>query len=380
MTAETASEKKPKGFWRGVGVFFASFVLGVLGVGIGIAGFAVSFGTLTNIAKPVLPAGDIPKTDIPWAALLPGTIDGTILFLSAMRIIQAIRGKRSPVIETLEYAFIGVTIILNATEGETLRDRAIHAAFPAIYVVVVAVGTMVLLGKFETIREKVKADRIGFARWVLAPVDTFSLWRNMTIAKTKSFRVAIQLEEYKIQRYQEWRDKSGAWWWLPGRAKSVSRADRKALRIEMAKLALGIPGNVPTGIPTGPAAVPVPRPRPVPDVPAAIPMASPVLPRPVPAPSPTAVPAPSPNPVPVTTTRPLVPPPVGEIGEIPYKDLTKEQKADADAGMIVALAGGAKQADVARLWKASTSQVNRLAKRNDAQPLTRVNGSGGSHD
>lgn len=369
------SEDKPKpGFWRAVGTGLAVLGIGSLGAGIGLIGFAVSFDTLTDIAKPVM-AGDIPGTGIPWATTLPAVVDALIVFLSAMRIVKAARGKRSPVIEILEYSLIGVTVVLNATVGDTLRDRVVHAAFPAAYVIVTAVGTVVILDRFETIRRKAARDRITFARWLLATLDTFSLWRNMKIAGTGSFAVAIRLERHKIAQYRTWRSQHGAWWWLPWR---VSRADRKALRLELADIAIDAsrvpPGDIPAAVPARPVEAPAP---------------SRTESRPVPVPRPDTVPA---VPTPVSPPRPapardgwpgMVEGETTHHGDVDITTLytpgeNRERiKAVLRDFLDPAVASPYRsQADIARALNSSTSEVSRLAK---AVKLERVNGSVPAH-
>lgn len=377
MTAPIASTERaaPHGFWRALGTGLAILGIGTLGAGIGLIGFAVSFDTLTRIAKPVVP-GDIPGTGIPWAATLPTVVDALIVFLSAMRIIKAARGKRSPIIEILEYSLIGATVVLNATVGDTLRDRVVHAAFPAAYVIVTAVGTLVILDRFNTIREKLQRDKIAVARWLLAPLDTVSLWRGMKIAGTGSFAVAIRLERHKIAQYQTWRADRGAWWWLPFQ---VSRADRKALRLELADIAIEasrVPaGDIPPFVPSRPETATVPSPA----VPAGRPTAVPDVPAPAPASRPRSrVPAAPSRPVP-DGTEVLVPGETTRIGDMDFTDLLTpaQQKERIKAALRTffdpaAESPYASQAQIADALGSNTSTVSRLAQEVRAE---RVNGS-----
>lgn len=365
MTAP-AENATPRGFWRALGTGLAILGIGALGASIAVIGFAVSFDTLTRIAKTAV-SGDIPTTDIPWAATLPTVVDALIVFLSAMRIVKAARGKRSPIIEILEYSLIGVTVVLNATVGDTLRDRVVHAAFPAAYVIVTAVGTVVILDRFETVRKKNQRDKVAFARWLLAPLDTASLWRSMKIAGTGSFAVAIRLERHKIAQYQTWRTDQGAWWWLPSR---VSRADRKALRLDLADIAIEASRVPDRDVPQEPGTVP---PQPSPNVPTEHPHPVPSIPAPVSPPRPRAE----------VRDVPAAPPGIGDL------DLTAWPTEDQYAEIMAALSGlidpavespYPSQAAIASKFGLSTSQVSRLKQRIEKDmKLTRVNGSAGTH-
>lgn len=375
---QPVSTDKPRGFWRGVGAGLAILGIGALGSAIAVIGFAVSFDTLTRIAEPVVP-GDIPGTPIPWAATLPAVVDAVVVFLSAMRIVKASRGKRSPIIEVLEYSLIGVTVVLNATVGDTLRDRIVHAAFPAAYVIVTAVGTVVILDRFETIRARAARDRIAVARWLLAPLDTVSLWRSMKIAGTGSFAVAIRLERHKIAQYQTWRTNRGSWWWLPT---GVSRAERKALRLELAEIAIDA-SRVPAGDTPVVPSLPVETPSPVPsrDTPAVVPAPVPAVPvapsRPRPATLDRDVPA-QPVLVPGETTR---------IGDLDLTALyTPDQLTDRVTDAVRAFVDPAmtspyrSQAAIATAFGMSTSQVSRIKQRVERElRLGRVNGSAVAH-
>lgn len=82
---------------------------------------------------------------------------------------------------------IGTVAANGSVVGGSPRDRAFHALMPALAVIIIEAARR--LRSDETRR-----DRIGAARWLLAPVRTALLWRRMVLWQITSYDEALTRE------------------------------------------------------------------------------------------------------------------------------------------------------------------------------------------
>ena len=175
-----------------------------------------------------------------WAHALPAVIDGGILALTFMRLWNAINGRWLPFAAWFLNTLIAATIIINATSGDGKLSMLIHALPAAVYVAVSETFIHSISKRYKRISDgkpKEKKRGITLARWILAPVSTFTMWRIMTISATDDLRVFVQLSETRAAQHSSWRTEHGSTWWFP--VLGVSKADRTGLKMRLLKLSVG---------------------------------------------------------------------------------------------------------------------------------------------
>jgi hypothetical protein len=148
---------------------------------IGLIGFAASFASVSQAAYPYMGRG---------AFTLPLLVDLGIFTLSGLAIVLELHEISSWWIRLIPNALAGFTIYLNTATQHSGFGKAVHAAGPALWVIVVEIATftvrrMVALSSQNTMA-KVRASR-----WVLSPLSTFRLWRRMRLWEITDYRTAI---------------------------------------------------------------------------------------------------------------------------------------------------------------------------------------------
>ncbi|MFD8386142.1 DUF2637 domain-containing protein [Streptomyces sp. NPDC059679] len=119
------------------------------------------------------------------------------------------------------YVLTGVTIYLNVTSTDQVDAQVAHAALPALWVAfteVVAHAYRTKIGEANGTR----TDPIPAARWFLAPLPTFFLWRRMKLWQVTSYAQALNLERDRIHAVTALRDRYGRGW------RRKTRLDMKA--------------------------------------------------------------------------------------------------------------------------------------------------------
>ena len=199
-------------------------LLGVAGIG-----FAVSFQTVRNLA--------IAKGLPGWPALYPVGIDVGIaaLIIESRHLIRLNRSDLAPRLGA--WLLTGFTIYANV-HGSAAHDwvgRGLHAVMPCLWV-----ACLELTRRRMIASEVRRREGVPLARWLLAPVSTYSLWRRMVLWQVTSYALALEREQLRrrtIARLRAlhgpaWRDKadSAVVWQLvqgidvEGAAEAVSAA------------------------------------------------------------------------------------------------------------------------------------------------------------
>lgn len=224
---------------RGSGLLAVLVFLLVLTVG--AIGFTVSWDNLFEIAEPYLP-GDLDNeyVTIEWAHAIPAVVDGGIISLTLMRLLNAMKGRKISFATWFLNVLIVVTVVVNATAGDRALGMLLHALPAAVYVAVSETFIASILKRYKLIdddKPKVVRRGITLARWILAPISTFVMWRIMTISATDDLRVFVLLSETRAAQHSAWRDEHGAMWWFP--VLGVSKANRTGLKMRLLKLSVG---------------------------------------------------------------------------------------------------------------------------------------------
>ncbi|MFF9594240.1 DUF2637 domain-containing protein [Streptomyces sp. NPDC014646] len=180
---------------------------------VGIIGFASSYSTLRAFAHR---AGFTDAGMWSLAPWVPIGIDVSIVAFLAADLVMVRRRTPWPVLRLAAHGMTLVTVLLNAlgsawgTKGgkgwwDTLADdpmRALlHAALPVLFVIGVGAARR-LLQEAAQIEEE-QTDRIPLHRWVLSPLRTPRLYREMRLAGVRSYPEMIERKK-DLTGYEVW--------------------------------------------------------------------------------------------------------------------------------------------------------------------------------
>jgi hypothetical protein len=158
------------------------FTLG--GALIGLIGFAASFASVSQAAYPYLGRG---------AFTLPLLVDLGIFTLSGLGIVLELHEISSRAIRLIPTGLAGFTIYLNTAEQPTYFGKAVHAAGPVLWVIVVEIATFTVR-RMVALSSENTMGKVRAARWALAPFSTFRLWRAMRVWEITDYRDALTRE------------------------------------------------------------------------------------------------------------------------------------------------------------------------------------------
>ncbi|MFF9690253.1 DUF2637 domain-containing protein [Streptomyces sp. NPDC014623] len=264
-------------------------LVGALLVGaalIATIGFAGSYAAVRKLA--------VEKKFGEFALIFPIGLDAGIVVLLGLDLLLSWLRMPFPLLRHMAWLLTGGTIWFNASVSwPDPVGTGMHAMIPLLFVIVVEAARHAIgIGAEITADRRIEPVRL--ARWLLAPVSTFRLWRRMKLWELRSYDDVLRLERDRIEMRARLREKYG-WQW-----RSKAPVD-DVLALRFAR----------HGRPLAPAAgdpvveeVPAPAPAPAP-VAAAAPTPAPALdremPRPAleaPRPAPVDAPAPTPRPAP----------------------------------------------------------------------------------
>ncbi|WP_432545820.1 DUF2637 domain-containing protein [Kineococcus sp. SYSU DK004] len=149
-----------------------------LGVAVLIAiGFTASYTTLRDLAAVV---GGFP----PWLApVVPLSFDVGIVVLSLKVVLAARAGRRARLLRTLVITLSALTVLANGAASPTWSGRLLHAVPPAMFVIcfeTVAAGAR--RTATDQFAQRAHEPELPLARWLLAPRETWHLWRARVLA------------------------------------------------------------------------------------------------------------------------------------------------------------------------------------------------------
>lgn len=174
-------------FWLGL-----AFLLG--GLAVAAIGFWLSFGNLTEAAHTKF--GFTPGTTSILFAL---GVDATIVVCMIGDLMFAARGRAFWLLRPVAHAFTALTIYLNATAHDQLREAVPHAAMPIVFVVLVEAGRHFLVQEAE-LEMGIGRDPIPWHRWILHPISTAGIFRTMKIWEMTYTQVRTQRRELAVYR------------------------------------------------------------------------------------------------------------------------------------------------------------------------------------
>ncbi|MFI9194229.1 DUF2637 domain-containing protein [Streptomyces californicus] len=174
-------------FWLGFTFFFG-------GLAVAAIGFWLSFGNLTEAAHTKF--GFDPGASSVMFAL---GVDATIVVCLVGDLMFAAKGRGFWLLLPVAHGFTGLTIYLNATAHEHLREAVPHAAMPVVFVVLVGAGRHYLVQEAH-LEMGIGRDPIPWHRWLLHPISTGSIFRTMKSWEMTYTQVRTQRRELAIYR------------------------------------------------------------------------------------------------------------------------------------------------------------------------------------
>jgi hypothetical protein len=143
-----------------------------------LIGFATSYRTLRDLAIDI---GGYP----PWLApAVPLSFDLGIVVLSLKVLRLAREGRHAPILRLQVAALSIATVAANASAASSPIARLLHAVPPAMFVI--CFESVVITARRHALerlgRQPTPTPRIRTARWLLAPLSTWTSWRASVLA------------------------------------------------------------------------------------------------------------------------------------------------------------------------------------------------------
>jgi hypothetical protein len=233
---------------RRVAFWIAVAVLSLLSGGLATLGGIGSFATVRSLAVPWFGA--------PSAWIAPVGIDTGILVLLGWDLLAEFLAMPWPVLRWVAWTFIGGTVYLNiaAAQGNPVGS-VMHAAMPSLFIVATE-GIRHLARQLTGLANGTRIEGIPFARWLLAPRSSFTLWRHMVLWHVTSYHDGLRMEYDRMLAISRLQETYGRWLW---RWKAPLR-ERLALRMAPAEIALssGAPTAITPATATEPALAAMP--------------------------------------------------------------------------------------------------------------------------
>jgi hypothetical protein len=174
---------------RSEGVLRPVSVLAVVGGALlsGI-GFTGSYTALKTLALKVGMGS--------FAYAFPVGVDAGIVVLLALDILMIRRGKPWPALRFLAHLFTVATIVFNASSGKhsVLEDplgAAVHGIVPLTFIASVEAGRRLIL-HITALEAGQESTQVPLYRWLLAPRQTFGMWRRMKLWNASSYAEAVR--------------------------------------------------------------------------------------------------------------------------------------------------------------------------------------------
>ncbi|MFF1793993.1 DUF2637 domain-containing protein, partial [Kitasatospora sp. NPDC058263] len=131
----------------------------------------------------------------------PIGVDAGIVALLAMDLHLIRKGTPWPVLRLLAHGFTAATIYFNAASaGPLLKDptgTAMHAVIPIMFVAAVEAGRRLVI-RITQIEAGHQSAGVPLHRWILAPVRTPRMYRQMRLYRIPSYARAVELEQERI--------------------------------------------------------------------------------------------------------------------------------------------------------------------------------------
>ncbi|GAA1011485.1 DUF2637 domain-containing protein [Streptomyces thermogriseus] len=211
------------------GLLASAFLVGFAAVALAVIGFTGSYRAVRDLA-------------LSWgwgwfAYVFPIGIDvGIVGLIAADLFLCAIRTP-APILRWFAWTLTVATVTFNAASGwpadgtagwSDVIEAAAHATMPGL-VVVITEALRRAIARRARIADGRQFEPLGMARWLLAPLATFAVWRRMRLWDVYTRAEALALERDRLTLRDELREKYGKDWKKkarPGELRAMRDASR----------------------------------------------------------------------------------------------------------------------------------------------------------
>ena len=168
-----------------VGAVIGFGTLAVAGIG-----FVGSYAAVRNLAE-AKGFGEI-------STVFPVGIDAGIVVLLALDLLFTWLRMPFPLLRHGAWLLTGATIAFNAaTAWPDPVGTGMHATIPVLFVVIIEAARHAV-GRIADLTANRHMESVRLARWLLAPIATFSVWRRMKLWEIGDYRQALSLEADRL--------------------------------------------------------------------------------------------------------------------------------------------------------------------------------------
>jgi hypothetical protein len=172
----------------GAGWITVTVVIGIMAALIALGGMTLSFRAVRAEMIPAFGA---------WALLVPIVVDLAVFVFSGVDLVLARLDMSHPLARWTVYAATAGTVWLNYSAGGSAAGRTAHVLMPSIWVVFVELMRHVVRRQ-TSLATGTHREPIPAARWLLAPIPTFLLFRRMVLWRQHSYPRAVALERTRL--------------------------------------------------------------------------------------------------------------------------------------------------------------------------------------
>ncbi|WP_432252855.1 DUF2637 domain-containing protein [Streptomyces sp. HNM1019] len=167
-------------------------------------GFAGSYAAVRDLA--------LDKGFGKFANVFPIGIDAGIVVLLALDLLLTWIRIPFPLLRQTAWLLTAATIAFNgAAAWPDPVGVGMHAVIPILFVVSVEAARHAV-GRIADITADRHMESVRIARWLLAPVPTFRLWRRMKLWELRSYEEVIRLEQDRLVYQARLRARYGRSW------------------------------------------------------------------------------------------------------------------------------------------------------------------------
>ncbi|MFJ4985097.1 DUF2637 domain-containing protein [Streptomyces sp. NPDC088732] len=175
---------------------------GLLGVGVGGIGLAMSFDTVSAAGA---------RWGFATPQMLPLAIDLAIPVFTVINLLLIRKDMALGWVRFVPWALTLVTCWLNIAAGHSVSAKVAHGTMPLLWVVLSEVVAHVYAARIGAVTGR-RMEKIRRSRWLLAPVSTFVLWRRMTLWEITSYGDALARERERQLARADLRERHGRRW------------------------------------------------------------------------------------------------------------------------------------------------------------------------
>jgi Protein of unknown function (DUF2637) len=165
-------------------------IIAVGAAGIAGIGFVGSYGSVRQLAA---------RQGFGWFAnVFPIGVDAGITVLLALDLFLTWKRIPLPLLRHTAWLLTSATVAFNAAAAwPRPLGVGMHATIPILFIVIVEAGRHAV-GRLADITADRHMEPVRTARWLLAPLPTFRLWRRMKLWELRSYEEVVRREQDRL--------------------------------------------------------------------------------------------------------------------------------------------------------------------------------------